>query len=46
MCVKLLSIDLHPDPYLPYPISTYLCKMTITPRVYGSVKNYKLNEKN
>ena len=33
--MKLSPGDLNPDPYFPYPISTYTCGVTIAPRVRG-----------
>ena len=35
MCEKLPSGDLNPSLFLPHPISTYTCGMTITSRVCG-----------
>ena len=33
--MKLSPRDLNPDPYPPYPTSTYTCRVTIAPRVCG-----------
>ena len=46
MCVKLPPRDLNPGLYPPYPISTYTCEVTITPRVCGSPKNKFLKTEN
>ena len=35
MCVKLYSRDLNPGPYPPHLISTYICGVTIAPKVCG-----------
>ena len=43
ICVKLPSEDLNPDPCSPHPTSTYICRITITPRVYDDIeKLFKL----
>ena len=38
MCVKVPPRDFNPGSYPPYPISTYTCEVTTTPRVHGGVK--------
>ena len=37
MCVKLLPEDLNPGIYPPHSTSTYTCRITIAPKVCGSV---------
>ena len=35
MCVKFPPRDLNPGSCLPHPTSTYICRVTIAPRVCG-----------
>ena len=42
MCVKLIPGDLNLDPYPPHPTSTYICKVTIAPRVCNGLENFKM----
>ena len=37
MCINLLHEDLNPNPYLLYFISTYICEISITQRVYDGI---------
>ena len=37
MCVKLPLGDLNHDLYFSYPTSTYICRVTIAPRIYGDI---------
>ena len=43
MCVKLSPRNLNIDPYPPHPINTYICRVTIVPRVCGSSSSFFLN---
>ena len=37
MCVNLLHEDLNPNPYPLHFISTYICGISITQRVYDGI---------
>ena len=39
MCVrvKLSFKDLNPDPYPPHPTNTYMCRVTIVPKMCGGI---------
>ena len=39
-CVKLSPGDLNPDPSPPHPTSTYICGVTIAPRMCGGIDIY------
>ena len=42
MCVKFPPRGLNPGPCSPYPINTYICGVTIVPKVYGSKSTINL----
>ena len=42
MYVKFPPRSLNPDPCSPHPTSTYICGVTIIPKVYGSKSTINL----
>ena len=41
MCVKLFLEDLNPNPCPLHSTSTYICEVTIIPRVCGGISDVK-----
>ena len=42
MCVKFIPRGLNSGPCSPHPTSTYICGVTIVPKVYGSKSTINL----